>query len=80
MEQSGVIQGAPMGLEIQQNFRPKRERPWFPQSIRIDMQGDVLPNQIIRVRNWALIALGIQIVATVAGFAFFFARRVKKTT
>lgn len=65
-----------IGLELEQQPRPKRAYPWFPEFIRLDLRGDVLPNQVIQARNWAIVALGFQIVATIAGFAFFYVRRV----
>ena len=77
MEHSeNIIGGAPIALEIHRKKEPKRERPWYPESIPIDMNLDVLSNAIIQARNWAIIALGFQIVATVAGFAFLVFRRV----
>lgn len=54
----------------------KREIPWCAPSIRVDLRGDSLPNQIIKSRNRALLALCIQFAATIAGFMFYFFRRV----
>ena len=55
----------------------KREHPWFVEYLPLDMRGEMLPEKIVRIRNWAIVALGIQLAATVAGFSFFFLRRVK---
>ncbi len=55
----------------------EREIPWFAPSIKVDLRGETLPNQVIRLRNRALLALGIQFAATVAGFTFCLIRRVK---
>lgn len=53
-----------------------RETPWLEHYLPYNYRGVRIPNQIIKARNWAIIALTINLAATIAGFSFYFMRRV----
>lgn len=54
----------------------KRTRPWFQQWVPYEYRGRDTPNDIIKYRNVAIVALSIQIASVLAGFAFYGLQRV----
>lgn len=55
-----------------------REKPWLENHLPHEYRGARISNDIIKARNWSMIALTIQIVASIAGYSFYFVRRVNK--
>ena len=66
----------PPHQQQQEQQRVQREQAWFREYISMLLAGNQLSNRMIKVRNWAMIALVIQACATVAGFSFYFIRKV----
>ena len=56
-----------------------REVPWFADKLPLYLRAgeEAMPNKIIKARNWALAALFVQFLSTVAGYLFFMYRRVR---
>ena len=50
--------------------------PFFEEYLPITYQGINLPDKLMRHRNFALAAIFIQIASSIAGFSFYFVRRV----
>eukprot|EP01017_Pseudomicrothorax_dubius_P011547 TRINITY_DN1433_c0_g1_i12.p1 TRINITY_DN1433_c0_g1~~TRINITY_DN1433_c0_g1_i12.p1 ORF type:complete len:134 (-),score=13.23 TRINITY_DN1433_c0_g1_i12:659-1060(-) len=56
--------------------RAKKVKPWFPSTLPTNYQGVYLPNEICKQRNYSIVALFFQTLSTIAGYTFFFLRRV----
>ena len=58
----------------------RRERTWFEEYLPMGLLGVGVPKEILRARNRSIFALWIQFGSTIAGFAFYFARKVDLPT
>jgi hypothetical protein len=53
-----------------------RDLPWFNDYLPHERRGIQLGSKLTSLRNHAILALFVQLIATIAGFSLFFARRV----
>lgn len=59
--------------------RVKKTKAWYAEFLPPERRGVFLPEYLCKLRNNCIVAIGIQVLASIAGLTFYFFRRVFST-